>query len=88
MAAERAIADRERFVVALSGGSTPRRTFELLARAPLASRVDWSRVHVVWGDERCVPPTDAESNYRMARESLLDHVPVTAGERASHARRG
>jgi 6-phosphogluconolactonase len=75
-AANRAIADRDRFVVALSGGSTPRRTFELLAHEPFASRVNWSRVHIVWGDERCVPPTDAESNYRMAREALLDHVPV------------
>lgn len=78
-AAERAIADHERFVVALSGGSTPRRMYELLAREPLVSRVSWSRVHVVWGDERCVPPTDAESNFRMAREALLDHVPVPAG---------
>ena len=76
VAADHAIADRGRFIVALSGGSTPRRTFELLAREPFASRVNWSRVHVVWGDERCVPPTSAESNYRMARESLLDHVPI------------
>jgi 6-phosphogluconolactonase len=75
-AAEHAISDHARFVVALSGGSTPRATFELLAREPLASRVNWSRVHVVWGDERCVPPTSAESNYRMAREALLDHVPI------------
>ena len=76
VAAEHAIGDHARFVVALSGGSTPRRTFELLAREPYASRVNWSCVHVVWGDERCVPPTDAESNYRLAREALLDHVPV------------
>jgi 6-phosphogluconolactonase len=75
-AAEHAIADHARFVVALSGGSTPQPTFELLAREPLASRVNWSRVHIVWGDERCVPPTSAESNYRMAREALLDHVPI------------
>jgi len=76
MGARHAIADHGRFVVALSGGSTPRATYELLAREPLASRVTWSRVHVVWGDERCVPPTDAASNFRMAREALLDHVPV------------
>jgi 6-phosphogluconolactonase len=76
LAAEGAIADHARFVVALSGGSTPQRTFELLAREPFVSRVDWSRVHVLWGDERCVPPTDASSNYRMAREALLDHVPL------------
>ena len=77
-ASARAIAGHERFVVALSGGSTPRRMFELLARAPFASRVNWSRVHVVWGDERCVPPTNPESNFRMAREALLDQVPLPA----------
>ena len=79
VAAEQAIAERGRFVVALSGGSTPRHTFELLAREPRASRVNWSRVFFVWGDERCVPPTDPESNFRMAREALLDHVPVPPG---------
>ncbi len=77
-AAEQAIDAGRDFVVALSGGSTPRATYELVAREPFASRVDWSRVQVVWGDERCVPPSDAESNYRMARESLLDHVPIPA----------
>jgi 6-phosphogluconolactonase len=45
---------------------------------PLVSRVMWSRVQVLWGDERCVPPDQAESNYRMARETLLDHIPVPA----------
>jgi len=77
-ASARAIAGHDRFVVALSGGSTPRRMFELLARESFASRVSWSRVHVVWGDERCVPPTDPESNFRMAREALLDRVPLPA----------
>lgn len=76
VAAEQAIDAHGRFVIALSGGSTPRRTYELLAREPHASRVDWPRVHVVWGDERCVPPSNADSNYRMAREALLDHVPI------------
>ena len=76
--AARAIADRERFVVALSGGSTPRQMYEVLAQEPLASQVNWSRVQVVWGDERCVPPTDPESNSRMAHEALLDHVPLPA----------
>ena len=73
-AAARAIADHERFVVALSGGSTPQRLYELLAREPFASRVSWPRVHLVWGDERCVPPTAPDSNFRMARVALLDHV--------------
>lgn len=76
VAAEHAIDAHGRFVIALSGGSTPRRTYELLAREPYSSRVDWSRVHIVWGDERCVPPSNADSNYRMAREALLDHVPI------------
>ena len=67
---------RGRFVVALSGGTTPRRMYERLAAPALASQVKWSLVHVVWGDERCVPPDHAVSNYRMARETLLDRVPV------------
>jgi 6-phosphogluconolactonase len=78
VASQQAIDAHGKFVVALSGGSTPRRTYELLAREPFASRVKWSRVHVVWGDERCVAPDDASSNYRMAREVLLDHVPIPA----------
>ncbi len=65
-----------RFAVALSGGSTPRRLYTLLATDPQAAHVDSSRVHVFWGDERCVPPGNPASNYRMARESFLAHVPV------------
>ncbi|MEO6211008.1 MAG: 6-phosphogluconolactonase [Gemmatimonadaceae bacterium] len=77
-AAEHAIATHGRFVVALSGGSTPRATYERLAREPLARRIDWSRVHIVWGDERCVAPDDPDSNYKMARDTLLDRVPLPA----------
>ena len=73
-----AIAARGRFYVALSGGSTPRALYQLLAAKPRHDQVNWSRVFVFWGDERCVPPTDPESNYRMAREALLFHVPVPA----------
>ncbi len=76
--AERAIADHGRFVLALSGGTTPALLYDHLASAPFASRIDWTRTHVCWGDERCVPPNDARSNYRMARERLLDHVPIPA----------
>ena len=79
-AAGDAIHARGAFVVALSGGSTPRRTYERLAMKPLGSRVMWSRVQVLWGDERCVPPDHVESNYRMARETLLDRVPVAAAD--------
>jgi 6-phosphogluconolactonase len=67
---------RGRFSVALAGGSTPRRIYELLAGDEFAPRVEWSKVHVFFGDERCVPPDDAESNYRMARETLLSRVGV------------
>src|SRR5216117_3287161 len=75
-----------RFVVALAGGSTPKALYALLAGAPWAGRVDWSRVHVFWGDERCVPPDDPASNYRMAHEALLAHVPVS--EQNVHRIRG
>lgn len=74
--AEGAVRARGRFTVALAGGSTPRGTYALLASEAFAPRVDWSRVHVFWGDERCVPPEHPESNHRMARETLLDHVPI------------
>ena len=77
-AAGDAIASRGQFIVALSGGSTPRDTYLRLGTGALASKVMWSRVQVLWGDERCVPPDDLESNYRMARETLLDRVPVPA----------
>jgi 6-phosphogluconolactonase len=77
--ARAAIAARGRFLLALSGGSTPRRLYELLSRPPFLEGIDWSRVHVFWGDERCVPPGHPESNYRMAREALLDRVPIPDG---------
>ncbi|HEV8410186.1 MAG TPA: 6-phosphogluconolactonase, partial [Gemmatimonadaceae bacterium] len=73
-----AIESTETFSVALSGGSTPHALFALLATPPYASRVQWPRVHVFWGDERCVPPDHDDSNYRMADEMLLSHVPVRA----------
>jgi 6-phosphogluconolactonase len=71
-----AIAESGRFAIALSGGSTPKRTYELLATSPLRERIPWQSVHVFWGDERCVPPDDERSNERMARRALLDHVPL------------
>jgi 6-phosphogluconolactonase len=75
-AAARAVQDSGRFTVALSGGTTPKKLYALLATAPYAGRIDWPRVHVFWGDERCVKPDDPASNYRMTREALLDHVPL------------
>jgi 6-phosphogluconolactonase len=74
--AQEAVGARGRFAVALAGGSTPRAMYALLATGEFATRVDWTRVHIFWGDERCVPPDRPDSNYRMAREALLDHIPI------------
>jgi 6-phosphogluconolactonase len=65
-----------RCTVALAGGSTPARLYRLLASEQYRHVVPWAELYVFFGDERCVPPDDPESNYRMARETLLDHVPV------------
>jgi len=74
--ARQAVKDRGRFSVALSGGDTPRRTYELLAQEPFRDLVPWQNTHIFWGDERCVPANDLRSNARMAHQALLDHVPV------------
>lgn len=66
----------DRFTLALSGGSTPKRLYQLLAADEYSSRLDWQRIHLFWGDERCVPPDDSASNYHLAQETLLDHVPI------------
>ena len=74
--ARAAVAARGKFTLVLAGGETPRRLYELLAQPPLLDEVPWSRTHVFWGDERCVDANDPRSNERMARESLLDLVPI------------
>ena len=71
-----AIAKDGKFMVALSGGSTPRQMFGLLASDEFRGQVDWAKVHVFWSDERAVPPTNVESNYGMARRELLIRVPI------------
>lgn len=71
-----AVSERGRFTVALAGGNTPRPVYERLAARPHEDRVAWDRVEVFFGDERCVPPDDARSNYRLAQEALLDRVPL------------
>ena len=71
-AAAEAIAARGRFTIALSGGNTPRPVYQRLATAT----IDWPHVHVFFGDERCVSPRDARSNYHMAKVALLDRVPI------------
>lgn len=74
--ARESIEARGSFTVALSGGSTPRRVYELLACEEFRGRVAWPNVHVFFGDERMVPPDHAESNYRMASETLLSRVAI------------
>jgi 6-phosphogluconolactonase len=69
-----ACARHGRFAVALSGGSTPKMMYALLTGPDFSKELDWARVHVFWGDERCVPPDHPESNFRMAKEALLDKI--------------
>ncbi len=70
------IAKDGQFMVALSGGETPRAMFALLASDEFRGQVDWAKVHVFWSDERAVPPTASESNYGMARREFLIRVPI------------
>ena len=67
-------------IVSLTGGATPRRLYSALAdpRQPWRSRIPWPQVQLFWGDERHVPPDHSDSNYRMAKTTLLDHVPIPA----------
>lgn len=74
--AERAMAARGQFSVIVSGGETPRRTYELLSSEPFRKRIPWEKVHMFWADERCVAPSDPRSNFRMIRQALLDQVPL------------
>jgi 6-phosphogluconolactonase len=79
-AAQSAVSSRGRFLVALSGGSTPQALFSLLAAAPYHARIDWPAVYVFWGDERMVGADDPGSNYFHARRLLLDYIPVPADQ--------
>lgn len=82
-AAEKSIADKDSFSVALSGGRTPHELFRLLARGPATEPrewpFDWAKVFVFFGDERCVAPDHPDSNYKLANEELLSKVPIPAG---------
>jgi 6-phosphogluconolactonase len=73
---DQAIKTNGRFNVALSGGNTPQRLYEILATDPFREKIHWEAVHVFWGDERCVPAGDPRSNALMAQQILLRHVPV------------
>ena len=70
--------ERERFSVALAGGNTPRRVYELLATERFKHRVEWAQVDLFFGDERCVPPDHPQSNYAMVYDTLISHVPIPA----------
>jgi 6-phosphogluconolactonase len=72
---QKEIAQVERINIALSGGSTPKVLFDILAKK-YADKIRWSKVHFYWGDERCVAPTDEESNYKMTDEKLLQHIKI------------
>src|SRR5213594_4751785 len=75
-AATEAVRERGRFMLCLAGGETPRKTYALLALPAFSERVRWDRTWAFFGDERVVPPDHAESNYRMAHETLLSRVPI------------
>jgi len=76
--AARASVASGRFSLCLSGGATPKRAYELLA--DLGAPLDWQKIHLFWGDERFVPPDHRDSNFRMAREALIDRVPIPAAQ--------
>jgi 6-phosphogluconolactonase len=82
-AAEKIIAlaeGKSDFSIALAGGSTPKTLYSLLANKKYSDRIQWETWRVYFGDERCVAPTDKDSNYRMAKESLLDHVSISISQ--------
>src|SRR5206468_4469685 len=74
--AEASIELHDRFSIALSGGSTPKKLYEFLATDEFRGQIGWTKTEIFFGDERCVPPDDPESNYRMAREAFLSKVPI------------
>ena len=78
VSAAQAITARGRFLTALSGGGTPKPLYEWLAREPYRNQIEWSKVLVFWGDERCVSKDDSGNNYYQTRQTLLDHIPLPA----------
>lgn len=74
--AQDAIARSGRFIVALSGGSTPRALYSLLASPGYNERIQWNKIHLYWGDERCVPPHHPDSNFLMVQETLLANITI------------
>lgn len=74
--ARAAIAKRGVFYIALAGGSTPKGLYEKLATSPYLEQIDWSRVYLFFGDERCVPATHDDSNFKMARLAMIEKLPI------------
>ncbi len=85
--ATEAVRERGRFMLCLAGGETPRKTYERLALPAFSERVSWDRTWAFFGDERVVPPGHAESNYRMANETLLSRVPIPPAQILRRRRR-
>lgn len=77
-AAEEAISARGKFSVALAGGSTPLRMYDLLPCDPFNMKIDWLKIHLFWGDERCVPATHVDSNFRQSAVHLISRVDIPA----------
>ena len=77
--ARKAINEKGKFCVALAGGSTPKLLYEMLAQKRYADQIEWSKVYIFFGDERMVARDHIDSNYRMAKEALLNHVPIPSG---------
>lgn len=75
-AAKKSVETRERFVVAISGGSTPRNMHRLLGEEPCHSNISWDKIDIFWVDERCVPENDPASNYGAAKKDFLDRVSI------------
>jgi 6-phosphogluconolactonase len=84
--AKEAIAARGRFVVALSGGTTPKATYTFFTQAPYCDAIDWDAVEFLFGDERCVPPDNDQSNYKMAYEAFIK--PMRIAGKQVHRMRG
>jgi len=74
------LSKKDRFTIALSGGSTPQRLHKILAASPYKEQIDWSKLHIFWGDERAVPFEDSRNNAKMAYDTLLNFVPVPASQ--------
>lgn len=74
--ARESIESRGRFSLALCGGSTPEKTYSLLARPERSTAIDWNRTHIFFSDERFVPHADSRSNFGMAQHALLQHIPI------------